>query len=204
MSWRQRFRPREERYEEAAKILSQLGFSTSRTSPDLLAPYLPWSFLPPNHCIIRGLGHYEETKIELFEYDFSTTTSRGAEFGDAAIVIASHPRIRGSALLNPRKGLLKTARRAAHWLKSRSLEERFLDRYQATVSPITERAQILPTSLQEHIVESDFEGPIELRPGLLLYTLEGARFEEAYIEPLLRPLKGLLDAIIPEPAHPLR
>lgn len=224
---------RDVRIQQTAALLTRYGYTTRPTDPRALDAFLPWSFPSPYRCDVEAAGSLgEEAAVRAFEYRYSYQNSNGDhEYADELLVAVSHPKITGGAVIKidgPEWGGAAAVVEAMSWLppfvvargiawalsgifggpaehQDIEIGHAELDRLYKIHAASTEDARRAVTpALRDHLVRTRFRGTIELRAGLMLYTVEQASFSPTRVGIALAPLPELLGCAVEQPTHPYR
>jgi hypothetical protein len=101
--------------------------------------------------------------------------------------------------------VLLAMRLVGHTPQPRRRGVTLFDRAFRVYSPSDDAAQrALPSRLCEHLVDSEFNGAIEVRDGHLLCVRTGDTFHPEHAERLLKMLPALIEAAVPRAERPFR
>lgn len=216
----------EERVAAAARLIAPLGFITDRARANELAALVPLAELPaPDRYVTAASGTIEDADVTAFEYECASIDGEGATWDDHLVLVVAHPRIEGRASLvadSPRWGGAAAVLDLALWvppftvLKARQLllERRNPDRVVGhdefdrlyvvhAKSDEAARAAITP-ELRDLLPQLGFRGTLEIRPGLLLYSIDGTRFDAETLPHALGYVAPLLAATAHRADYPYR
>lgn len=187
---------------------------------------LPWGGAPTRFGP-RAVGQLGDVGVEVFSYAYRSKNQKGKwRTVERVLCVARHPWIEGGAWLYPDAPawdggaafldailwlppfIFVRLMTALHEARHPDLvvgDPAFDRRYVVQGdSPEAARRAISPT-LRGWLVQHGFRGSLALRPGMLLYTLEGARLTPESVPLLLSYARPLAEAARTTPAgHPLR
>lgn len=213
-----------DRYRKAALVLERHGFRSEIPPRDALRRYQPFkAFDDPQEALVRAVGRCGDAYVEIYEYEYSSTDSDGnTSTSDTLVACVLHPKLCGSAVIFPDAAEWGGAAaiflalwnfltwfppfiilKLVHFIHLKQNPDRVVgqsdfDRlYVVRASSNEAAAQAVPPLLRKYLLATRFHGRIELRPGLMIYSVRGARFRADKIELLLAPLKGLLESTVP-------
>jgi len=204
------------------------GFAYEPTCEHALRALLPlaaWS--QPDGFGPRAVGQLGEVGVEVLEYSYRRKNKEGRwKTSRRVLCVARHPWIQGGARLSPdpaQWGGFGAFFDAITWVPPFIFLKLFMalhearnpdlvvgdpafDRLYVVQGTSAEAAQraITPT-LRGWLVQHGFRGAMELRPGMLLYSLEGGALKPETVPLLLSYARPLAEAAreMP-PGHPMR
>ena len=217
----------EARYEEAARAIAPYGFVTDPARASLLRNFQPLAELSePDHYKIAAFGRIEDADVAAFEYAYSYKDSEGRSHSSTRLVIVvAHPMIAGSASLSPDgrewdafQGVLDvifwippfTFLKAIQLLnESRNPDivvghAEFDRLYLVHAASEAAAREAFTAELRDLLPRIGFRGTLELRPGYLLFTVHGARFDEQTLPNALGHVAPLLAALVRPDDYPYR
>jgi hypothetical protein len=217
----------DERLHGAAQVLAPYGFTLDRSRADGIRRYEPFSiFGTPSSYTACVHGRIDDVPIEAYEYDCTSSDSDGnTTYYDQLVVVVPHPNVEGSVAFDvdrrhwsgaaavldallwiPPFTILKAIQllnRAAN--PDRTVGHEAFDRLYVVRAESDEAAQRgIPPALRDAVVRLGFFGAMELRPGLIMYSLHGGRLDANSAVSVLGLAPMLLAAFTPQPAHPMR
>lgn len=219
--------PREERYAAAARAIAPYGFVTDAARATQLQPLLPLAELSePSKCNIAAFGRIEDADVAAFEYTYSSKDSDGKRhWYDRLLIALAHRGIDGRASLRPDEKEWSSAAAfldAITWVPpfiivkafqlinesanpDRTVGNKEFDRlYVVHAASEGDARQSIPPELQDLLPRIGFRGTLELRPGLLLFTVRGTRFNEETLPQALGYVAPLLAATVRRDEYPYR
>ena len=194
---------------EAREALRAYGFEVETEAASALSPWLPLkAFAKPDKVTLTATGRIESSEVSAFQYTYTYTDHEGqVRSAEELLVVAQHPRIRGGARIAPDAknwGGIAAFIDAVLWIPpftlikamqylvgsaepDRTLGNADFDRLYLVYAESDEQARAaIPEALRAMMLKLRFRGRIELRPGAILYTVDGGvRFEK---ETLIRAL----------------
>ena len=207
---------REQRFAAVAPVLGRSGFKLERPPLDALAALAPWPFPPPSYALALARGACDGAEVELHEYGSIHGASAAPALQSHAVVLARHGRLDGRVQLFPDPdpdkqppGLFARVRAAVLGAQAGPEDlvvgDQELDRLYVVHAPSVEAARrALPPALRRWIAGVRFAGAVDVRPGMLLYSVPGAILEPAGVGRLLAPLGELLEAATSAPPQGYR
>ncbi len=226
---------REEREERArvrhhhlAYAFSSYGFAYEPHGGEALRGLLPFVVhSTPDRYGLRAHGTLGDARIEVFEYSYDSTDAEGNRSTYTQVLCAvQHPAVEGTASITPdaaQWGGVGAFLDALFWIPpfiflkligaihaarnpDRTVGDREFDRLYYVRAASDEAArQAIPPALRHWLVRHGFRGSIELRPGLILYSVAGARLSPEGVPVVLSYARPLLDAAMPPlRGHPMR
>jgi hypothetical protein len=191
---------REERHAAAARRIAPFGFVTDPARATQLATFLPLAELsnPERYCT-AAFGRIEGADVAAFEYEYSTMNSDGSPcWYDTLLIAVADPRIEGRVSLRPdypewstTNAVLNlvmwvppfTVVKALDLLLQRRNPDRLVgheefDRlYVVHAASDADAKDAITPELCDLLPRLGFRGTLEIRPGLLLYTVRETRFD---------------------------
>lgn len=222
--------PNEEarRHHSLAYAFHAYGFAYEPDSQRALQPLLPLEWgRTPTRFGPRAVGQVGDVGVEVLEYAYRSKNQKGNwRTVRRVLCVARHPFIEGGAWLYPDApawGGVASFFDALFWLPPFLFLKLFtalheaqrqdlvvgdpaFDRLYVVQGPSPESARrAIPPALRGWLVQHGFRGTIALRPGTLLYELEGARLAPETVPLLLSYARPLAEAARVAPAgHPMR
>ncbi len=217
----------EERYAAAAAAIAPYGFVLAKESAGALAQWAPFELhYRPDSYDIAAVGRIEENEVWVFEYGYSTTDSEGqSQHHREMVVVAQYPRIEGGASFSPEprewSGIAQaldalfwippfTFLKVIQWLgesrnPDRTVGHGEFDRLYRVRAPSDASAQrAIPPRLRETVVRLGLRGSVELRPGVILYSVAGCGFDGEGVLRALGYAAPLMVAATSEPTQAYR
>lgn len=193
---------RQERHAAAAAAIAPYGFSIVPGAETTLREYLPFSLhSTPARYHAAATGRIDGTDVWAFEYGYDTTDSEGqTQSCSQLVVVAHHPRIRGGAAFGPDPKQWSavaqvldvlfwvppfTFLKVVQWIGEAQSPDRIVgdptfDRlYRVRAASDADAARAIPPRLRETVVRLGFEGIVELRESVLVYSVRGTSFDAA-------------------------
>jgi hypothetical protein len=190
----------EERHAAAAAAIAPYGFVVGKEGARALEKWLPLELHHrPESYEVAAWGRIDSAEVSVFQYGYSTTDGEGqTHHHDQMVVVAEHPRIEGGAGFTPEprewSGVAQaldvllwippfTFVKVIQWLgesenPDRSVGHADFDRlYRVRARSDAHAARAIPPLLRESVVRLGFRGNVELRPGVLVYSVFGCRFD---------------------------
>lgn len=223
---------RGDRIRAAAAHLARYGFHTGRSTAAEVKRWGPFRVHDsPDECTVHAEGAVDGAHVDLYEYDSTSTDSEGASSTSTTLLaVAAHPWIPGSAgvTVDFREWSTGGALFGAVWdvmtwfppfiilkvamhLNEAANPDRVVghpefDRlYVVRADSAEAAAHAIPEALRDALVATAFQGHLELRPGYLLLSVSGARFDPTGVDHTLRFVSSFLRCFPPPaPAHPMR
>lgn len=218
---------REEQYAAAARVIEPHGFVTDPSRASVLQSYLPFAELShPDLYLIAAFGRIEDADVGAFEYRYSHKDQEGkVHTSTRLVIVVLHPRIEGRVSLADDSREWDTAQGVLDvisWLppfiivKAFQLinESRYPDRVVGheefdrryvvhAASDEATRDAITP-ELRDLLPRIGFRGTLEIRPGVLLYTVQGTHFDPETLPQALAYAAPLLAATARRAEYPYR
>lgn len=218
---------RDERYAAAAAAIAPYGFGLVPAATAPLAEHAPFQLHPSSDgCNVAAYGRIEESDVWAYEYSHSSTDSEGQTSSyDQLIVVAHHPRIEGGAAFSPEprewSGVARaldtifwippfTLLKVIQWMgearnPDRTLGDAEFDRlYRVRAASDSEAQRAIPRRLRETVLRLALRGTVELRPGTVIYSIDGCRFDGDGLVRALGYAAPLLVGAMAEPAQAYR
>lgn len=223
---------RGDRIRAASAHIAQYGFQTRRSTPEEVNRWGPFRVHDtPDECTVYAEGFIEGVHVDLFEYSCTTTDTEGTSSTSSTLLaIAAHPWVSGSAGITidfrewstggaifgavwdvltwfPPFILLKVVQHVNESANpDRVVGHPEFDRlYCVRADSEAAAMQAIPESLRNALVNTSFQGKIELRPGYILLSEHSAYFDPQGTETTLRYLTTFLKCFHPPAsAHPMR
>lgn len=222
-------KPREQRHDEIRQVAATLGFEVvpPETAYALLAPHLPkLEQKVPESYGIGVVGKVDGHELVVVTGEYTTTDNEGnTSTTDVLLTVATHPYIQGTAVMY-RDWKHSTAGAIVNkllWIPPFTIVKMIqlvfdsqkpdlvigdpaFDSMFKVHSESVELAQRgIPAAARRALVESNFDGTIVARPGVLIYQLDGARVDGESVRATIAAAGPLLAAFAQPPgAHPLR
>lgn len=216
------------RHHQLAYTFSSYGFAYEPDGGEILRGLLPFAVhTTPDRYGPRAHGTLGDARIEVFEYSYDSTDAEGNKSTYTRVLcVVQHPAVEGSASITPdaaQWGGIAAFLDALFWIPpfiflkligafnaarnpDRTVGDREFDRLYYVRAESDEAAQrAIPPALRQWLVRHGFRGSLELRPGMILYSAEGARLSPEAVPVLLSYARPLLDAAMPPlRRHPMR
>lgn len=203
------------------------GFRLEPPDASALARSLPFVALPtPSRCMVRACGEVDERRLEIFEVDYSWRDSDGNDHSaDALIGVIEVPWSSGrvaiamderawsgvAAALDalfwiPPFTFLKLVQLANETARpDRTLGHAEVDRrYRVHAESEAAARAAFPERLGAHLLATNFRGSIEIRPGVVLFSLRDARFDPTGIESTIAHAREIGRSFGPPESGPFR
>lgn len=194
------FGPSSERHAAAAAAIAPYGFVVGKEGAQALAQWAPFELHHrPSDFAVAAWGRIESVDVSVFEYGYNTTDAEGqSHHHRQMMVVAQHPRIEGGAGFTPEPREWSsvaqvldalfwippfTFLKVIQWLgesenPDRSVGHAEFDRlYRVRASSEEQARRAIPQRLREVVVRLGFRGTVELRPGVLFYSVAGCGFD---------------------------
>jgi hypothetical protein len=218
---------RDARIRAAASAIAPYGFVLGHAGDGPFGEQLPFVLhATPDSVSAVASGRIDAAEVWAFEYAYTSTDAEGnTSSHDQLVVIARHPRIEGGAAFHaePREwsAIARTLDvlfwippftllKAFQWLHEarnpdRSVGDAEFDRLYRVRAASDEQAQrAIPRTLRETVLRLGVKAAIELRPGVIVYSIEGCGFDGEGLPRALGYAAPLLAATITEASHVYR
>lgn len=217
----------EARIAATSEALRPYGFVVQRAFAEGLRAYEPFALFPrPGGYLVGAEGSIEGERVEAYEYTYPPPGPEGPTLTSTVLVVAVHHRsIRGAAAFAPVErewSALASLIDTALWVPpftffkvfqlleaqrnpDRQIGEGDFDRlYEIRAASASAAREAIPPSLVRVTLGMAFRGAVEVRPGVLLYSVPGARFEADGIVPALGIGAAFLGAFTDRASHGYR
>jgi hypothetical protein len=197
---------RERRHASAVPALTAVGFAPERCALDALAGLVPWPFPTPNFAFAAARGNVQGAEVVAYEFGTIHGTASAPALQASTVVLIQHARIDGRAQIRldpfPDKeppGVFARMRATIFGAETGPEDlvvgDPAFDHRYLVYSPSIEAARrAIPLALSTWLVRNAFPGAIDVRPGLLIYTVPGVIFEPSRVSWLFPPAAPLLEA----------
>lgn len=217
---------RQERHAAAATALAPYGFRLEPQSAGNVRSYEPFALIAgPTTCHMAVVGQIESTRIEAYEYTYQTTDAEGGvTYADEFVVVVHHPWIVGGANFSPDLRawggvhsvidallwippftLLKLVQLLGNKAPDRAVGHSEFDRlYKVRAASDADAARAISRGLRELFVRLRLRATVELRPGLLIYSLFDHRLDDKTAIATIGAAGAIIAALEPSGDHPMR
>jgi hypothetical protein len=217
---------REEKRTAAAWAVEPLGFVMDPSRADQLRPLMPLAELyVPDRFVTAAFGRIEDADVAAFEYEYSSADSEGTSYSYTLVIAVAHPKIAGAASLSPERREWDTAAAvidAITWIPpfilvkafqlinesrnpDRTIGHEEFDKLYVVHAASDEAArEAITPELRDLLPRIGFRGTLEIRPGLLLYTVVGTNFDFETLPQALGYAAPLLAATVHRAEYPYR
>ncbi|MFO0686043.1 MAG: hypothetical protein U0234_28540 [Sandaracinus sp.] len=192
---------RQERQAAAAAAVAPYGFRLIPPENERLKLHLaPFALhSAPDRCVASAYGKIDQAEVYALEYDYSYRDQDGNEQTSSQMIVAVyHPRILGGAAFMPdmkQWSGIAAALDLMLWVPpftfvkalqlffeaknpDRVIGHAEFDRlYVVRAASDADAARAIPPRLRETAVQLAFRGTVELRENLLIYSVQGCRFD---------------------------
>jgi|LNFM01.2.fsa_nt_gb hypothetical protein len=220
---------REQHLAEISHAVTALGCSVvpPEMSYALLAPHLPkLEHAVPERYGMGAVGKVNEHKFAIVTGEYRERHGKGkVRVRDVVLAIVEHPNIQGTA------GLYRDWKHSTAgaiidkllWIPPFTIikmlqvaldkkmpdivigEPAFDSMFKVHSESLALAQQAVPPAARRYLVESNFDGTIVARPGVLIYKLEGARSDVESITAAIAAVRPLLEAFAASSSdHPMR
>lgn len=217
---------RQERHAAAATALAPYGFRLDPQRANNVLSYTPFAaIVAPSTCHMAVFGQIESARVEAYEYTYQSTDAEGGvTYADEFVVVVQHPWIVGGATFAPDLrawGGVYSVIDALLWIPPFTLVklvQLFGDKepdrvvghgefdrlYKVRAASDDDAARAIPQGLRELFVRAQLRATVELRPGVLLYSLFDHRLDDKTAVAAVGFAGAIIAALEPTSEHPMR